>query len=304
MRVFKEVIRKGDFDLADVTGGGGGKEGGSSTESDEKILAVVKNLSPVLLGVLGNEAHSRSTRASTIAVFRQCLETLFMLKELLPTLVNDTVSNVLPSWLEAFVVLLGQSDVGQELREQGRDGWNGLAIRRESFKTLISLHRSFPRSMTPPFLATLLPLAVSHLTSLLPIFTSHSISSTSDEAPPSLHADDPAEEEVTIEQVVSPVIDLLSELTRGGKMASGWIEGEPKKKKIGAGGDGGKESQLLIEVVGAVLGFTQMTVEDEETWVNDPNAFVADEDDETDLYSIRIAGHDFISVSYPLPLLI
>lgn len=38
----------------------------------------------------------------------------------------------------------------------------------------------------------------------------------------------------------------------------------------------------------------------EDNWINDPNAFVADEDDEMDTYSLRIAGHDFISVRSPL----
>lgn len=52
MRVFSEVVRKGDFDLAEVVNGGGEDAG---REGDERVLDVVKGLSPVLLGVLGNE---------------------------------------------------------------------------------------------------------------------------------------------------------------------------------------------------------------------------------------------------------
>ena len=76
------------------------------------------------------------------------------------------------------------------------------------------------------------------------------------------------------------------EVTRAGKLVKGWTEARQEV-----------ETMALKEVVGAVLGFTMMTTEEEEEWANDPNAFVMEEDDETDLYSLRIAGHDFISVS-------
>lgn len=47
MAVFREVVRKGELDLGEVAGGG--------NEGDARVLAVVRALSPVLLGVLGNE---------------------------------------------------------------------------------------------------------------------------------------------------------------------------------------------------------------------------------------------------------
>jgi importin-9 len=34
----------------------------------------------------------------------------------------------------------------------------------------------------------------------------------------------------------------------------------------------------------------------EETWANDPNAFVAQEDDDTQAYSVRVAGFDLFAV--------
>lgn len=112
------------------------------------------------------QAHSASTRASSIAVFRQCLYTLFMLKEQLPTLASDTVGQVLPPWLDAFVVLLGHGDITAEIRDGGREGWEGLSIKMEIFKvsltvfvlsspvmapelTVRSRLSSFPRRSTP-----------------------------------------------------------------------------------------------------------------------------------------------------------
>ena len=156
-------------------------------------------------------------------------------------------------------------------------------------QTLDTIFRSFPRTLPATLLVSILPLTVSHLTKLLPFHTLYSLSSTSDISPPpptdaAVAADG---DDITIEQVVCPIVDFLTEVTRAGKLAKGWTEGK--------GGE--TESMALKEVVGAVLGFTMMTTEEEDEWANDPNAFVMEEDDETDLYSIRVAGHDFISVS-------
>lgn len=161
-------------------------------------------------------------------------------------------------------------------------------------QTLDTIFRSFPRTLPATLLITILPLTVSHLTRLLPFHTLYSLSSTSDATPPA--STDPSassEDDITIEQVVCPIIDFLTEITRAGKLVKGWTEARQEK-----------ETMALKEVVGAVLGFTMMTTDEEEEWANDPNAFVMEEDDETDLYSLRIAGHDFISTlleKYPKP---
>lgn len=268
-----------------------------------------------------------------------------MLKEQLPILINEAIAELLPTWLEACITILAQRDVGLELKESGRAGWEKLALRREiikvrprtcpfrssslliftfvDFQTLSSVLRSFPRALTSKTLSAFLPLAISHLSSLLPFHLQYFVSTTSDASPPPAPADQ-TESDVTIEQVVSPLIDLLSELTRAGKLRSGWIsevvppQAKGIKSKSKASPEA-KETEAMEGAISAVLGFTQMTTEDvrppqlffffagraltgpqlgkEENWASDPNAFVADEDDETDLYSLRIAGHDFISVS-------
>ena len=197
-----------------------------------------------------------------------------MLKDQLPTLANDTVGQVLPSWLDAFVVLLGRGDITAEIRDGGREGWGGLMIKKEIFKvslilvctlslslpltfdlllfsqTLDTIFRSFPRTLPSTLLVNLLPLIVNHLTSLLPFHTLYSLSSNSDVSPPASTESDG--EEITIEQVVCPIIDFLTEITRAGRLVKGWTEGK----------DGLVESMALGEVVGAVLGFTMMTVEE------------------------------------------
>lgn len=54
---------------------------------------------------------------------------------------------------------------------------------------------------------------------------------------------------------------------------------------------------LLAPAVQAAFSFARMTTDDEENWENDPNAFVADEDDEMINYSVRATCVDFVIVS-------
>ncbi len=67
-------------------------------------------------------------------------------------------------------------------------------------------------------------------------------------------------------------------MVRGGK-AKSWFTAE--------------HSAALIS---SVFKYAQMTDEDEETWANNANSFVAQEDDETQDYSVRVAGFDLLAV--------
>jgi hypothetical protein len=71
-----------------------------------------------------------------------------MLKEQLPTLASDTVGQVLPPWLDAFVVLLGRGDLTAEIRDGGREGWEGLMIKMEIFKVRRRASSSSSRSQS------------------------------------------------------------------------------------------------------------------------------------------------------------
>ncbi|CDZ96419.1 Predicted importin 9 [Phaffia rhodozyma] len=294
MRVFRESVRKGELDLGEVVG-----DGLEGREADLRVLGVVNELSPVLLQVLGNETHSPSTRASTISVFRQCLFTIHMMKDQLPQESNELIGLVIPPWLEAFVVILGRDEQSLD----SADGWEHLGIKKEIYKTINALHQSFPRSISSDLIISLLPLIFRDMKTLLPPFYRHFVSTTSDDAVPSSLGE--KDEETRIEQVVCPILDLMIALTRANKLGSTWVGIGRKKKGTKAEAGEGTETAELELVVEAVLGFTAMTTEDEDSWANDPNAFVADDDDETDLYNMRIAGHDFVSTlleKYPRPV--
>ena len=72
------------------------------------------------------QTYSASTRARAILIFRQCVMTLFTVKDEYPVAVKAAVGDILPMWIEAFKTLL-QADPAKEL--QVESAWEGSAIR-------------------------------------------------------------------------------------------------------------------------------------------------------------------------------
>ncbi|KAL1749221.1 armadillo-type protein [Schizophyllum fasciatum] len=236
--------------------------------SEDQILPILRELLPVLLNILGGtEQYGAITRARTVSVFQQCVEALFMVKDQHPQAVREATTSILPVWLEAFRVLLN-IDPRQDL---SKPEWDGLLIRIQIYKTLDIIHTSFPRSMTT-FLPDILSASLNHLQTIYPAFQKYYLSAT--ESPPPSSEDEP----VHLPQLICPILDFLSSVIRGGK-AKAWFENDN-----------------LPAVISAVFNYAQMTDDDEETWGNNANAFVAQEDDETQEYSVRVAGFDTLGV--------
>jgi len=58
-------------------------------------------------------------------------------------------------------------------------------------------------------------------------------------------------------------------------------------------GQDGK-SGILTELVWNVLSYMQMTDDQAETWISDPNQFIADEEDDSYSFNVRIAAEDLL----------
>ncbi|KAF8753686.1 ARM repeat-containing protein [Rhizoctonia solani] len=241
--------------------------------SEDQILPILRQLLPVLMNILGDPVkHAALTRARTISVFRQCVEALYMVKEQHPSAVTEATTSVLPTWLNAFQVLLAidpQTDVSND------DNWDGLAVRTEVYRSLNIIHTSFPKSLST-FTPTILSHSLTHLNRLLPIFINYYVRADADSAP-TASSDDP-DQQASLTNLASSLLDYVGSAVRTSAGRS-WFE---------------TTDRALQNYIEAVAGWSQMTQDDEENWSNNPNAFVADEDDETGLFSLRIAGFDLV----------
>ncbi|CAE6414438.1 unnamed protein product [Rhizoctonia solani] len=244
-----------------------------SDVTEDQILPILRQLLPVLMSILGDPTkHAALTRARTISVFRQCVEALYMVKEQHPSAVAEATTSVLPTWLNAFEVLLA---IDPQLDASSNDNWDGFGVRTEVYRSLNTIHTSFPKSLSN-FTPTFLGHSLTHLNRLLPIFINHYVRADADPAP-TTSGDDP-DQQVSLTNLTSALLDYVGSAART-SVGRSWFEGT----------DGALQNYIEM-----VAGWSQMTEEDEENWTNNPNAFVADEDDETGLFSLRIAGFDLV----------
>ncbi|PWY97415.1 ARM repeat-containing protein [Testicularia cyperi] len=278
-------------------------------EMDEnQLMQVANSILPVLHQlVIDPQRHSASIRARCVLVFRQCLTTLYMVKESYPQAVKQASQTMLPQWLSAMHDVL-QVDAAQDLAastsfsssssstsSSSSAGWQSLYLRNEIFKTL-KVAALF-RPQFKPLLAGFVHASVSNLTQLMPAFQQIYLSNSSDADPPS---PDEGDDDVAcdISSLACSILDFISEASRGDRCRDLFVQG-------GTGGQGA-ETELFGQLTGLLLVYSGMTTDDEENWANDANAFIADEDDETMTYSLRIAAADLLGLlidDFPLPTL-
>ncbi|KAI5998077.1 armadillo-type protein [Pisolithus albus] len=216
--------------------------------TEDQILPVLRQLLPVLLAILGApHQHTPLTRARTVSVFRQCVTALYMVKGQHPEAVKEATSTILPVWLDAFRVLLNL-DPALDLSNQ--ENWDGLSVRIQIFKTLDTIHTSFPRAMVA-YLPDYLNATLHHLQVVYSTYNRYAPGSSEDEV-------------VELPHLICPMFDFLSNVVRGGK-AREWLL---------------RQTQNLGTV--------------EEMWAANANAFVAQEEDETQMYGVRAAGFELL----------
>ena len=265
-------------------------------EMDEiQLIQVAKEILPALEQVLAQEErHNAYIRARCVLVFRQCLTTLFMVKETYPDVVKQASQTMLPRWLSMMQTLLAR-DAAQQLGSDLQQGWATLALRNEIFKTLkvAAMFRAQFKSHLPSFMQS----SVSNLVSLLPAFRQLYLSNNSDLSTP---ASEEGDDDVAcdIPSLACSILDFINEASRGDRCRDLFVSG-------GTGGKG-QETEVLQQLVGLLLVYIDMTVDDEDNWATDADAFIADEDDETLAYSLRIAAADLLGMlieDFPIPAL-
>ncbi|GAA5825501.1 hypothetical protein JCM5353_005327 [Sporobolomyces roseus] len=244
--------------------------------TEDQLLPIARDMLPTLLTILGSpQTYGPSTRARAILIFRQCVMTLFTVKEEHPEAVKSAIGEILPQWLDAFRQLL-EVDIAGELRD---GNWEGIAVRIAIFNSLEVILNSFPstlKSSLPHFVSQ----SSSHLSALLPIYDAAYLSNSSDFSVPSRSSgDEDSDISMDLGTFVATILDFIAQAARRKTVRSLFAENN-------------KPTAGLVEFLRQAMDFSKMTTDDEDTWASDPNAFVADEDDEMVSQNVRSAALD------------
>lgn len=134
-------------------------------------------------------------------------------------------------------------------------------------------------------LPSLLDLTNTQLSLALPVYHHAYLSSTADFDIPVTEDEDASSVPSDLPGFVVTVFEFLA----------GAVRLKAAKKLYIANKQPTELLQLSIE---SVMAYGQMTTDEEDDFATNPNAFVADEDDEAAAYSVRAAANDFTIVSF------
>ncbi|SCZ96701.1 BZ3500_MvSof-1268-A1-R1_C083g00450 [Microbotryum saponariae] len=248
--------------------------------TEDQLLPIAREMLPRLLEIVGTpQTHSPSTRARAILIFRACVMTLFTVKEEHPVAVKAAVTDILPTWLSAFQHLLA-TDVATELTSFPT--WEALAVRTTVFGALEVILNSFPSTLKA-LLPIFLQFASNDLAALLPVYSTAFLSSTSEFDVP-VPAEGDSQVPADLPGYISTVLDFVTQLAGRKSVKALFLFPTTKSG-----------TQLLQSTFETAILYARMTTDDEDDWASDPNAFVADEDDEMVIYNVRAASIDLTS---------
>jgi hypothetical protein len=251
--------------------------------SEDQLIPVITELVPALLAILGNPQHSFATRADTVAVYRHIVTMLSTIKDEHPQAVRQALDGMAGVWFNAFTQLLS-IDAAADVSAS----WESLALRIQIFRVLLTFQFSFPRYLAP-HLTTYIHIGIVNLTSLLPTFASHYISSDPDAPEPPTPAPDATySAKMDLDDLATNIFEFFEPTIR-----------VPAAKEMLIQGSGNDErgTDVMETIINLVLTYTQVMRQQEEEWLEDANAFVEDEDEENIICSLRIIGYDLMGVS-------
>ncbi|KAJ4816684.1 Importin-9 [Rhynchospora pubera] len=225
---------------------------------DASVPKLVPELFPSLHKIISSpELYEKSLRAKALSIAHACISVLGSMSGVYQRETMDMVNSILAPLMEKISILL-QSPVQSE----DPDDWS---LRMEVLKCLLQIVQNFPAVLDGPFLGVLAPLWQTFISSFK-VYQLSCVQGTEDSHSGRYDSDGV---EQSFEALVIQLFELLITIVCNSRLA----------KAIGGS---------IKELVYYVVGFQQMTEEQEHSWSVDANHYVADEDDAT--YSCRVSG--------------
>ncbi|KAF9083483.1 hypothetical protein BGX23_011399 [Mortierella sp. AD031] len=224
-----------------------------------QLPLVAPVLFPELLRILVSEQiYPHATRSRCASIFRNAVEMLYTIKEEHPEAIKQYLTPIIGQWNEAFVGEWG--------------------LKTEILKCINLSVQGFPKLMAP-YLLPVLSAVWQDVLHLRPRYLSEHVN-TSDSVGESFQDSDG--ETIGFESLLFVQFEFIQMACRRRKITQAAF--------IGQDGNSG----ILPELVWNTLNYMQMTDDQAETWISDPNQFIADEEDDSYSFNVRIAAEDLL----------
>ncbi|CAG8449022.1 6245_t:CDS:10 [Ambispora gerdemannii] len=235
--------------------------------TENQFSQIAPILFPELFRILhSNELYSFKIRARAVSIFKHCLEILVMLKEEHPEATESFITPILPQWLQLFVNTLKKRTTGDERLEYEEYG-----LKLEIIKCINFSIPHYPKLVSPHLIS-----------SLEAIWTDLSkyVRQSSDSTDYYYESDG---EPIGFEHLLYAQFEFIGLCIR-----------KKTTQNVFIGNNG--EATLLKEIIWIIIEYMKMTQDQAETWLNDSNQFIEEDDEDTHRFTIRVSAEELLQI--------
>jgi len=240
----------------------------------EQFPQIAPVLCPQLLAILTNDSqYSLRTRGRAVSIFRNCLEMVFMIKEEHAAAAEQFLTPIMPQWYEVFLAILKHQTQGDDERRLEEYG-----LKLEVVKCINMIVIALPKFISPLLPQLFEPVWMD----LLDLRSRYINEFVTDGGEANGSFQDSDGDIIGFESLLYAQFEFIVAASRKKSM-----------KAIFLGQDG--NADFLKEMLWVTMSYMQMTEEQVEMWLTDANQFVADEEDDTYTYNVRVAAVDLLT---------
>ncbi|KAJ1971194.1 hypothetical protein H4R35_005407, partial [Dimargaris xerosporica] len=246
----------------------------------EKQLDQIAALLPELYRIVKQESvYGPETRARAVAVFRDCLEVLVLVSYDQPTVADRHVKPILPQWEQQFAHCFPQPTVYQAVPLG--PAYN-LALKVEMLKAIKTILRFLPKDS--PLLTNALEWVIKDLDTLQAPFIQGYVQSA-DAQTWSIPQGEAEYRNFGLDTYLFACFDFMCETLTRAAVRPYLVTGH---------GAAVEPTAFLANLLALIIPFMQISQEQMEVWNDDIDQFIADEEDESLNFSVRIYAQDVV----------
>ena len=233
---------------------------------DNQIPTIAPILLPKMYEIFVN-AHvfSIGTRDRAIQIFTIISETIALMCDYDKSAIDNFLQPMLPQFTEALLKTLEMPDNAPEV---------DIRLKKTALNSLTILIKNCRKQMWK-YMPNILTPVWRIMTNSAQVYVRNIVNSDSDDAVDPEQATDSDGEVLSIKSLILTVFEFVTVL----------IESPKTRKLIKSG---------IRDLIYYVLVYMQMTDDQMQTWLSDPNQFVEEEDEESYTYSVRTSALDII----------
>ncbi|EMR11259.1 hypothetical protein PNEG_00290 [Pneumocystis murina B123] len=238
--------------------------------TSEHFFSISLCLTRFLYEISINELYSFRTRAQSLSVFKSCLDSLEMIKDIHPEIINSFAIETLDSWMNLFITIISKN-IMKTLN------YDFILFKLNVIKILYKLHQTFSYLLTR-YLPSIFEALWIEIEQVKEIYSEHYI----------LNLYESNEENDSDGELINLPTLLTEELS----FIQISLKDKTLQKKMNL--EDYSNDSILNKIIDISLFYSQLSLSQEREFIDNSNSFIEDELNENVRYTLRQISADVV----------